>query len=280
MTAPALSSLSPPVEVQPPEFRPYRYGLLSAAQRIEEGGRWELGGVTYTTTGCPITTDEWVTRCPIDPPPPGPPPEKNIPIGLEEVTGKPFMLYDAVSCYPMGGRTEEELGAFAVESLTAGEQVKLEQKFWAFIRANAAVVIDPPGADTSWSMDLGLGVLESQLAEYYGGLGVIHVPRYALPYATTLRLTHAVGDQLLDPADNVWAFGAGYDATGPGVHDPAPAGQAWMYATGPVVLRRAPITQQSAFDRRTNERRALAERSYVLTVECPTFAVLVQISER
>jgi len=279
MTAPALSSLSPPVEVQPPDFRPYRYGLLSAAQRIDEGGRWELGGVAYTTPGCPTKSEEWVTRCPTDPPDPGPATEKNIPTGLEEVTGKPFVLYDAVSCYPMSGRTESELLSLAAESLTAGEQAKLEEKFWAYIRANA-VAIAPTAPATSWSMTLGLGVLEHRLAEFYGGLGVIHAPRYTMAAAASVMLTRVVGDQLLDPADNVWAFGAGYDANGPIGSDPAPAGQAWMYATGPVVLRRAPITHQAAFDQRTNERRALAERSYVLTVECPAFAVLVQISER
>lgn len=283
MTAPSLSSLSPPVEVVPPEFTPYRYGLLSAAQRIEEGGRWELGGVAYTTADCPNRTDEWITRCPADPPAPGPTPEKNIPTGLNEVSGKPFTLYDAVACYPQSGRTETELLDIAVQSLIAGEQEKLEEKFWAQMRTKA-VTIAPPGTDTFWNMAAGVGALEHRLAQLYGGLGVLHAPRFLLASAASLKLTVRNGGQLQDPADNPWAFGAGYDTVGPpdapAGTSPAPAGQAWIYATGPVVLRRAPITQHSAFDQRNNERRALAERNYVLTAECPAVAVLVKIPER
>jgi hypothetical protein len=279
MTAPSLSSMSPPVEVDPPEFTPYRYGLLSAAQRVDEGGRWELGGVTYTTTGCPNGTQEWVTRCPTDPPSTEPAPEKDIPTGLDEVVGKPFMLYDAVACYPQSGRTEAELINLAVQNLVAGEQEKVEEKFWAQMRAEA-VAIAPPTGSTAWPFLLGIGALEHRLAQSHGGIGVLHAPRFLIATAVSTRVARHVGDQLLDPGDDPWAFGAGYDTNGPAGSDPAPAGTAWIYATGPVVLRRASISQRSAFDTHNNERRALAERSYVLTVECPVFAVLVTIPER
>lgn len=278
MTAPPLSSMSPSVEVSPPEFTPYRYGLLSAAQRIEGGGRWELGGVNYTTSGCPNQTDEWVTRCPIEPPP-GPLPEKNIPTGLNQVEGKPFMLYDGVSCYPHTGRTEEELVTLATTNLIAGEQDRLEAKFWEQIRQIATIVAPPGGADVWTSFCVAVGTLDDLIAKAYGGIGVLHSPRFVIASATQKKLTRRDGGRLLDPADNPWAFGAGYNLNGPPGGTPAQAGQAWIIATGPVVLRRSDIQTHATFGIRDNERRALAERSYVLTADCPALAVKVALPE-
>jgi hypothetical protein len=283
MTAPPLSSFSPSVEVEPPEIVPYRYGLLSAAQLIEGGGRWELGGVNYTTAGCPNGTDEWITTCPVEPPSPGPSPEKTVPSGLNQVEGKPFMLYDGASCYPHTGRTEEELRQLAVANLATGEQQKLEEKFWEQMRATATTVAPPAGAAQWDNFCLALGTLDDLLAKAHGGIGVVHSPRFMIGLATNRFLTRRNGGQLLDPADNPWAFGAGYNLKGPPLagdtDNLAPAGQVWIYATGPVVLRRAEIQSHTTFGIRDNERRALAERSYVLTADCPALAVLVTIPE-
>jgi hypothetical protein len=285
MTAPPLSTMSPSVEVAPPEFTPYRYGLLSVAQRMEGSGRWELGGVNYTTHGCPNGTDEWVTRCPVDPPPPGPPPEKNVPTGLNQVEGKPFMLYDGAACYPHTGRTEQELLDLAVGNLIAGEQKRLEAKFWEQMRQTATIVDPPAGSvDDAWAnFCLAVGTLDDLLAKTYGGIGVLHAPRFLIALATLKNLTHRDGGRLLGPADNPWAFGAGYNLNGPPVSgdddNPAGTGQAWLYITGPVVLRRSDIQTHATFGIRDNERRALAERNYVLTADCPALAVKVTIPE-
>lgn len=285
MTAPPLSSMSPSVEVAPPEFTPYRYGLLSAAQRVEGGGRWELGGVNYTTAGCPNETEEWVTRCPVDPPPSEPPPEKTLPTGLNQVEGKPFMLYDGAACYPHTGRTEEELIQLAIDNLIAGEQERLEAKFWEQIRQQATIVPPPGGtsADAWTNYCLAVGTLDDLLAKTYGGIGVLHSPRFMIASATQKRLTRRDGGRLLDPADNPWAFGAGYTLNGPPIpgndDNPAGDGNVWLIATGPVVLRRSDIQTHATFGIRDNERRALAERNYVLTADCPALAVRVTIPE-
>jgi hypothetical protein len=282
MTAPLVSSMSPPVEVAPPEFTAYRYGLLSASQRVEGGGRWELGGVAYTTVGCPSRTAEWETRCPIDPPPDDPLPEKDNPTGLDQVEGKPFMLYDSAACYPQSGRTEVELTDLAIANLIAGEQQKLESKFWEQLRAQATVVA-PPSGTTVFDFCVGIGVLDDLIAKTYGGIGVLHAPRFLISPVAQKNLSRRNGGQLLNPADNVWAFGSGYDRKGPPLDgepdNEAPAGQVWIYATGPVVLRRAEIRTHSTFGIRDNERRALAERNYVLTADCPAVAALVTIPE-
>lgn len=282
MSAPLLSSLSPPVEVEPPEFVPYRFGLLSAAQVDDDGGRWELGGVTYPSVGCRQGTEEWQTLCPATPP--VDPSLKPDPLGLTQIEGTPFTLVDSVACNLHSGRTELEVTGLAREALQGGEQRKVEQKLWAGLRANA-VTVTPASPATFWGLCAGLGALEQVIAEQYGGIGVIHAPRYLLAPAVSIALARREGDQLLDPAGNPWAFGAGYDRKGPPIADPpdadnlAPAGQIWLYATGPVVLRRSEVMTHPALDHRANARRTVAERNYVLTADCPAAAVLVKVPE-
>lgn len=281
MTSPSVSSLSPAIEVEGPPFEPYRYGLLSAVDVLDGSGRWELGGVVYATVGCEESGGEWDTLCPTDPPPPPPPPTKNLTVGVDNVEGKPFILYDSVACHPHSGRTEQEIADLARLRHDVGEQRKLERRFWAWLRANATVVNPEPV--TAVSMCDGLGELEQRVAAENGGIGVFHAAR---PLITGARrhdfARHREGfpDRLVSAGDNVWVFGAGYDRFGPGEDGTeAPAGQAWIYATGPLVLRRSEMFTNSVFDQRRNERRTVAERSYVLTAECPVLAVLVTIPE-
>jgi len=283
MSAPVLSTLSPPMEVDPPQFVPFRFGLLSASQVDTGSGRWELGGVTYPSVGCRQGTSEWETLCPVIPPgaPQAPKPD---PLGLTQIEGKPFTLVDSVACNVHSGRTEPEVTDLARLALLGGEQRMVEQNFWASLRAQA-VTITPPNPATFWNMCEGLGVLEQVIAEQYGGVGVIHAPRYLLAPAVSKALATREGDQLVDPAGNLWAFGAGYDRKGPPIVDPAdpdnfaPAGQLWLYATGPVVLRRSEVMTHPALDHRANARRTVAERNYVLTADCPAAAVLVKVPE-
>jgi hypothetical protein len=286
VTAPSISSLSPPVEVSPPEFTPYRYGLLSVTQVADGGGRWELGGISYTTPKCPQRTSEWATLCPIVPP--GPVVEKNIPTGLDQVSAKPFTLYDGVGCYPQSGRTDQELLQISEQNLIAGEQEKVEEKFWEALRARATVVAPaaPAPATNPWGLCSGLGVIEQLIAQMYGGVGVVHAPRPLITSMKTKQMAYqreGETDRLLTPADNIWAFGAGYNLNGPPLEDDedntAPAGTAWLYATGPVMLRRSEVLNHSAFDIPSNEKRALSERNYVITAECPSLAVLIQVPE-
>jgi hypothetical protein len=198
------------------------------------------------------------------------------------VSGKPFMLYDGAACYPHSGRTEVELTDLAEANLIAGEQRKLEAKFFEQLRAQATVV-PPPDGQLVFDFCLAVGVLDDLIANTYGGIGVMHTQRFMIAPATSSYLTRRDGGRLLDPADNLWAFGTGYSRQGPPLpgdaDNNAPAGQVWIYGTGPVVLRRSDIQTHATFGVRDNERRALAERSYVLTADCPALAVLATIPE-
>lgn len=374
----------PPVEISPPGFEPYLYGLFSVAEPVTGAGKWELGGISYTTPGCADTGGFWDVPCPgpstpqpvraflitftkaagqdqlvatltdrhagygdspvfvnvdgdvrslptvgstqtwsvtpgatadllasntavgaypqcsdsdtfvvpatadtgsatlsceVTPTAPPPPPEKKLaPTGLQEVVGKPFTIYDSAACYPQSGRTVEELQNLARQKLVQGEQAQVEQRLWEQIRTQAVVIPPPPNAGTAWSLWTALGALETGIARQYGGRGVLHTSRYLVATVAAMHLADIEGRQRVAPGGDRWVFGAGYDMNGPD-GTPAPAGTAWIYATGPVQIYRSEVIVNSTFDQRTNERRALAERIYALTVECPALATLIKVPE-
>jgi hypothetical protein len=75
--------------------------------------------------------------------------------------------------------------------------------------------------------------------------------------------------------------GRGRGNTGPG-NVPAAPGTAWLYITGPLVIRRGLAEtlpdQNGSVNIRTNDRRVLAERTYVVATTCTVRAIQVVIS--
>ncbi|MGO4428326.1 cupin, partial [Streptomyces sp. MCAF7] len=69
-------------------------------------------------------------------------------------------------------------------------------------------------------------------------------------------------------------MGSGYSVNvGPPDCTQAPAGEAWLYITGPIRIRReapqiVPETDKESFRITTNDRFVLAERSCVVEVAC------------
>lgn len=85
----------------------------------------------------------------------------------------------------------------------------------------------------------GLGLLEQAAGEALtGGQAFLHVPRLARPYLPELVKT---GDLLTTNIGNMIVADAGYPNQAPDGEDAPEAGVAWVYATGPVVVRRSPI---------------------------------------
>jgi hypothetical protein len=79
---------------------------------------------------------------------------------------------------------------------------------------------------------------------------------------------------------NCLVFGAGYSVNvGPPTCTAAPAGEAWLYATGPVRIRRdvaalVPMSEGESVRARTNDRFALAESTFVVEIACCTSAAV------
>jgi hypothetical protein len=198
-------------------------------------------------------------------------PTKIVGYGLTYVDGYPFQIYETVSCLSMGA---PEAANRAQRRLELHEQVWVERQVDLTILRQDVVTLGGGAVD----MAVGVGLLEDAIAERYGGIGTIHAARELAAVLTRLALTRRDGARMRTPLDNLWAFGAGYTTNGPnGVA--APAGQAWIYATGPVLARRSEVQTREAFDQRKNLRLAVAERSYSITADCLRLAVLVTIPE-
>ena len=134
---------------------------------------------------------------------------------------------------------------------------------------------------TEW---LALGCCPVQ--EGYGGVGTLHVPAAGLAAllgcCNILREDPATGS-LRTLAGNCAIIGAGYSAlnTGPG-GTPADPGTAWLYITGPLVIRRGPVDTipgqpGQSVNTRTNDRRVLVERTYVVGTTCTVCAIQIEV---
>lgn len=298
----------PRAYVNPPSFTPLPFGLLTTLAgdvRRPTDDHWQFG-VNYepmcaesaTTYGdCFAVSGTGLA-------PVGLPPSKTetASLGLRGATA--FTVFAEVDCSAVGfwDRAVELVG----NTLTQSEQWQVERALWTGVAGGQAVVFPHLAATTTVVDSLGvtlqtattivsgglttaldvveaLGILESELADCYDGVGVIHVPRVLMPAFAEAQLLVRVGDHYTTPAGNIIVFGAGYQGTAPdGTNTP---GTAWMYATGalfiyqsaPQVIPVQPTTGggTNSFNRSTNTLHAILERTYVIGWECCHLAVNV-----
>lgn len=266
----------PGVEVDPPPVTPYRYGLLSAASvQPDADRRWEIAGVNYQSEGCERGGGIWLEPCFVGPQVSDPAnwPTKNIPLGLDLVEGRPFIVYEAVAC----GVGLTDADQRATRKLELHEQYWVEQQFASSV-LNTADTVKLNG-DTALPLAQAIGLMEQELADRYGGVGTMHARRNVAAALTSSGVggLKPDGDQLLSTLGNVWSFGAGYAHVDPAGGTAPAAGQAWIYGTGPVVVRRSEVQTRSDFSTTRNIRMALAERAYVITADCLRLAVLATL---
>lgn len=249
---------------------PAPYGLLSVATMPELGDRHELNGVTWRpyTCGEALTT----TWCPPDG---DPEPDPKEFVGVDPVYAPPVTVYYGYTCPPIG-ETLDEARAYARAGLTMGEGYALEQYVWSDLLAPIATDRTPVSGPVS--VPQGVATIESYLAAEYGGVGIIHMPVGVAAVAGNGYVLLADGARRRTWAGNMVAIGAGYFAnTGPD-GEPAADGTAWLYASGPVVIRRENPDLKDTVDIVVNDRLVLAERTYVIGVECAVEAILVEVS--
>jgi len=147
------------------------------------------------------------------------------------------------------GTDPAEIEASAKMALDIVMQKAIEREFWDGdiaklldspndnrYLASAQSVDVTPTAGTAVKVRYGLGLLEEALGNAsIGAKGVIHVPRVV---GSVLNLDKE-GSKLVAPLGNSVVSGVGYSKKGPD-GTVAGAGQAWMYATGPVSVRLGP----------------------------------------
>lgn len=278
-------------EVPTPTRIARRHGIISAAQVIGddqrlEAVRWrpsvnlseEAGRVEAWRAECATVYDK-------------------TPIGAPRWTfADPFVLIAGVECSPVGV-TEAEFLQIATEQLEQHEESLIERVMHdgqlqggadLEFRLQRAAAYDAGGYRVEATEVLGggatgflagLGLLQDALADQYGGQGVLHSPRQVEPFfPDSVRLE---GANLVTRLGNVLSFGAGYPNESPaGVA--AGAGQAWLYATGPVVVRRSTVKPVGGYlesvDGLVNTVTRFVERTYTVGWDpAKAWAVLVDL---
>lgn len=269
------------VEAIPGE--PLPHGILNACTDVRDvDDVHELLGVEWLALGC-CPVHVWRDPCFNDESPgdesPGAMPRKEF-CRPQLEHAEPITVYAGAECSTLGW-TYAEARAHAEASLELGEQQAVEAGFWSSRLAMTATDLTP--AEGPVNIAQGVAALEGCLAEQYGGGGTLHVPAGAaalLGCCNLVRENPATGS-LRTLAGNCVIIGAGYSAmnTGPG-GIPAEPGTAWLYITGPVVVRRGPVDTipdrpGPSVNIKTNDRKVLVERTVVVATTCTVCAIQV-----
>lgn len=204
----------------------------------------------------------------------------------------PFDIKASIKVSTMG-TNPAEIEASAKMALGVVTQKAIEREFWnGDIALNLTVPNDNRWLSSSSSIDVtptagtavkahyGLALLEQAIADTpLGAQGLIHTPR---DVASALRL-EADGKTLRTNLGTPVVAGVGYSKFGPG-QTPALAGQAWMYATGPVSVRLGPVTivpdnLNQAIDTRDNTIEYFVDRPAAVTWSTTdSYAVLIDLT--
>ncbi|WFE47608.1 hypothetical protein [Verrucosispora sp. WMMD1129] len=267
----------PFVYVDAPAATPYRYGLFSAAAVVDPADQREFqAGV------------EWEPQCVDAPAPTNTAAASELDRGAMELPdGVPLVQSQAIRLYTgLTGRSaaRPDLLERARRAIGLVEQQSLEHYVWtgeADTTPHLAAAGTPVLADTGETpvaLETGIGLLESHLAQAAGVLGVLWAPRWTAGWFVSKQLTRVEGPRLVGPLGNPVVF-AQTTGVGPGGAVPE-AGEAWLYATGPVMVRRSAVflpRLPEALDRKSNEVFAVAERFYTVGWSCTVAAVKVKL---
>jgi len=288
------------VIVEGPGFTPLPYGLTSVAPPVAPADRHWYQGVQFQPEVCAAAlslttvcvTGVGATGSPVT--------------GIPAAAAEPFRVYALIECAPVGqGNDMARLRQRAEQALTNGESRALEHVVWTgnagngvvrpHLAEDGAVSGTAQGAMTvslqtaatvlngGTAMDVveAFGSLEGALAACYGGQGVIHVPRAAVPHLANKNLCRVQGGQLVTYNGNLVAAYSPGDRTTPAGTDPA-AGTSYFYATGAVAIWRSPIIEVGVgtpdfLDRASNLVAYMAYRYYAAAWECCHIGALVSL---
>jgi hypothetical protein len=207
--------------------------------------------------------------------------------GPQYGSGRGFAVYNSIQCNKVGlvqevdrakrrlMYTEERQAEFCLMTGQAGNYPYL---------AGPQTQVLTPGSGVLSLVDA-LGWLEGELGEQLGPQGIIHASRYLAPSFAESYQTQLVsqGDQALSRSTTSGTkivFGSGYPAVGPDGKAPT-TGTSWLYASGPIAVRRGPVIAVEVFSGTSsqpgNQATVVVERQYVIEMDCPLLAVQCQI---
>jgi hypothetical protein len=274
------------------------YGILSPATTVivDNDERW-IGGLTYPT----IDAGASVTLAPING-------ESTDLAGTEVISPDaskppyryyyPFDIKASMQASTMGS-TPEEIYNNAEAVINTVTQKAIEIELWRGVIARTLEASDAAGTryfgsaastdfvDVTPSGSAGgvkpryaQALLEQALGDAtIGSKGVFHTPRVI---ASILKVKDSNGVLKTNLGTPVIA-GAGYSLTGPD-GQPAAAGKAWMFATGPLTVRLGPVSVipgevSQAVDTRVNTITYYIDRAAAVTWSTSNlFGVLVDLT--
>lgn len=213
--------------------------------------------------------------------------DKSGPATDPDYYGSPFTVVAGSPCGGMG--MLEQAATRARTGLAGSEWRRVEQALWSGDLGNlpflASAAAQPASGTAALPLKQGLSALESALGKFYNGTGVIHLPRWVAPYLADRMQMVTDGPVARTPLRTKYAFHSHNVNPGPPGEDPAPDGSFYAYATGAVTVRRGEVIVPATapdgggFDWRRNRSLVIAERSYVITLDCPpVFWVLITLA--
>lgn len=233
------------------------FGLLSvAAEGAGSSGAgpapWERG-VSYHSSSCNLLTGTVDGVCHI-------PDDTIVDISAFQpvyVEGAPFTVTSGLVCVAPSFDAEAE----ALAQLTRGEAYQVERRFYTDTTSSDLYV--PLGR--SGSVDCALGLLEEYAAIHYAGQPIIHAPLQLVGVLFRDGKVIRDGDRITTQWGTPVALGAGYQSDG------LPT----LLVTGQVTAWKSDPFVNTDFSTKTNERSAIAERTYAITSDCLAAGVVV-----
>lgn len=266
-------SFAPRVEVQPPPYSPFKYGLFSVSERLGFGADSEQNGVwaevdPYGTPDVPTGGPDafaYADGCT-----PAGNRAKDIPPGSFYSLGDPFTVYAGYKC-TAGSHTDEEGEARARRALDLGEERAIEKLLVDGQTANGVSWTSPldstnaVNATSHANLAGSMGAAEAVLLKQYGGEGVIQVPVALFEYLS--------GFGMLELDGGSWRTRLGTRISVNRYLDGTLDSSVPVILSGPIVLRRGPVQSlgsfKEAFDRSTNTVTRIVERTYVVLTDFP-----------
>lgn len=256
--------------VNPIPGTPLPHGILGGCTEIiDVTDVHELLGTDWQDGSC-ADAHPW-TWCTDGPPLPA---EKEF-ARPRTCSAPPITIYAGSECSALG-RGQAEAVDTAREALRMGEQRALEEWVMSDLLCQLASEpgLDLTPAEGPVGIAQGVAALEGWLGEAYGGVGVLHVPTGAAALLGCCNVVNMDGGPPRTLVGNCVVIGSGYGINlGPPDCTPAEPGEAWLYITGPIRIRRegmftVPDTEAESVRITTNDRFVLAERTFVVEVAC------------
>lgn len=199
--------------------------------------------------------------------------------GIGSPSGSPFVVIGGAACTPIADYDWEALGT---QALQAVEGPLVERRFWDIQLANSTPTL--PVAATPQTVVDGVALLEEYARATTGFEATLHVSSYLGAHlAAADIITETATETIKRTALHTpLVLGGGYTRNGPTGQAAASPTQAWMYATGSLVVQRGvpfiPGSEAERFNQINNQTFVMAERTYVVIADCPIAAVLVDTS--